>query len=161
MKRMPEPVLPDPATDPTAVPRGADVPSAQIVPLRRTGEGNSVDDASLATVNASLAATDDDPELEAALAARHRRRWRLSMPANRTAWAPPVTGALSVIFGVVGLFKLPLFLAPLAILLALIAGWRGHHAWAVIGLGTGLVALLTSFWFWTWLGLAWLYQIWG
>lgn len=151
---MPKQSLPDPATDPTAAPRGTDVPSAQIVPLRRAGEGPVPDDV-------ALAATDDDPELDAALAARPRRRWLLSMPANRTAWAPPVTGALSVIFGVVGLFKLPLFLAPLAILLALVAGWRGHHAWAVIGLGTGLVALLTSFWFWAWLGMAWLYQSWG
>jgi hypothetical protein len=154
MKRMPEQPLPESATNPDAAAQSAAAPSAQIVPLRRAGEGPVADDV-------ALAATDDDPELEAALAARHRRRWRLSMPASRSAWAPPVTGALSVIFGVVGLFKLPLFLAPLAILLALIAGWRGHHAWAVIGLGTGLVALLTSFWFWTWLGLAWLYQIWG
>ena len=149
---MPELTSPDPATDPTAAPQGAAASSARIVPLRRTGDGPVPDDV-------ALAATDDDAELEATL--RPRRRWLLSMPANRTAWAPPVTGALSVIFGVVGLFKLPLFLAPLAILLALIAGWRGHHAWAVIGLGTGLVALLTSFWFWAWLGMAWLYQSWG
>lgn len=151
---MPEPSLPDPVSDPTAAPRGSDAPSAQIVPLRRAGEARPPEDV-------ALAATDDDPELEAALGARARRRWLLSMPANRTAWSPPVSGALSVIFGIVALFKLPMFLAPLAILLALVAGWRGHHAWAVIGLGTGLVALFTSLWFWTWLGLGWLYYSWG
>ena len=150
---MPEPSLPDTVIDPTAAPRGGDVPSAQIVPLRRAGEG-------LLPEDAALAATDDDPELEAALAARTRRRWLLSMPANRAAWSPPVTGALSVIFAIAALFKAPLFLAPLAILLALVAGWRGHHAWAVIGLGTGLVGLLTSFWFWIGLALAWLLPSW-
>jgi hypothetical protein len=165
---MPEQPLPDPKTDPTAPPQGAAVPSALVVPLRRGGEESSRANASPAAANASqpvldasLVATDVDPELEAALAARPRRRWRLSMPASRAAWSPPVTGALSVIFAIAALFKAPLFLAPLAILLALIAGWRGHHAWAVIGLGTGLVALFTSVWFWTWLGLAWLYHSWG
>ena len=158
---MPEQSLPDPATDPTALPRGGDSPSAQIVPLRRTGEGLADSTTPALVADASLAATDDDPELEAALSARPHRRWLLRMPANRTAWSPPVSGALSVIFGIVALFKLPMFLAPLAILLALVAGWRGHHAWAVIGLGTGVVALLTSFWFWTWLGLGWLYYSWG
>jgi hypothetical protein len=150
---MPEPSLPDPATDATAAPHGGDAPSAQIVKLRRAGDGPLSEDV-------ALAATDDDPELEAALGPRARRRWLLSMPVNRAAWSPPVTGALSVIFAIAALFKAPLFLAPLAILLALIAGWRGHHAWAVIGLGTGLVALLTSFWFWAALGLGWLYQLW-
>lgn len=157
---MPEPSSPDPAIDPTAAPRGGDVPSAQIVPLRRTG-GGLADATPAPAADASLAATDDDPELDTALSARPRRRWLLRMPATRTAWSPPVTGALSVIFGIVALFKLPMFLAPLAILLALVAGWRGHHPWAVIGLGTGLVALFTSIWFWTWLGLGWLYYSWG
>lgn len=158
MKRMPEQPLSDSATDPDAAARSGAAPSAQIVPLRR-GEA-ATGNVPMTDVDASLVATDDDPELDAALAAKPRRRWLLSMPARRAVWSPPVTGALAVIFGIAALFKAPLFLAPLAILLALIAGWRGHHAWAVIGLGTGLVALLTSFWFWAALGLGWLYQLW-
>ena len=154
---MPEPSLPDPATDPTAPPRGGNAPSAQVVPLRRAGLADSTTPASVA--DASLAATDDGPELEAALSARPRRRWYLAMPRSRS-WQPPVTGALAVIFGTAALFKEPVILGPLAILLALVAGWRGHHAWAVIGLGTGLVGLLTSFWFWIGLALAWLLPSW-
>jgi hypothetical protein len=114
--------------------------------------------------DAAMAATDDDPAFDEL--PRSRRLplgWSLgwsTQPATR-GWQPPVSGALAAIFGTAALFKLPLVLAPLAIALALIAGWRGHHAWAVIGLGTGLVGLLTSAWFWTLLGLAWLYQSWG
>ncbi|MDZ4734742.1 MAG: hypothetical protein SGJ07_00195 [Rhodospirillaceae bacterium] len=76
-------------------------------------------------------------------------------------WTPPVSGALAAIFGVTALFKMAWILAPLAIVLAIIAGLRGHHGWAVIGLGTAIVGLLISPWFWTFLGLAWLYQMWG
>ncbi|MEX1107353.1 MAG: hypothetical protein WEC00_00440 [Dongiaceae bacterium] len=76
-------------------------------------------------------------------------------------WTPPVSGALAAIFGVTALFKMAWILAPLAILLAIIAGLRGHHGWAVIGLGTAIVGLVISPWIWTALGLAWLYQMWG
>ena len=76
-------------------------------------------------------------------------------------WAPPVSGALAAIFGVASLFKMAWILAPLAVLLAIVAGLRGHHGWAAIGLGTAIVGLAISPWFWTALGLAWLYQMWG
>jgi hypothetical protein len=76
-------------------------------------------------------------------------------------WTPPVSGALAAIFGVASLFKMAWILAPLAVLLAIVAGLRGHHGWAAIGLGTAIVGLAISPWFWTFLGLAWLYQMWG
>jgi hypothetical protein len=76
-------------------------------------------------------------------------------------WTPPVSGALAAIFGVASLFKMAWILAPLAVLLAIVAGLRGHHGWAAIGLGTAIVGLAISPWFWTALGLAWLYQMWG
>lgn len=84
----------------------------------------------------------------------------LAMPPGR-AWTPPVSGALAAIFGVASLFKMAWILAPLAVLLAILAGVRGHHGWAAIGLGTAIVGLAISPWFWTALGLAWLYQMWG
>jgi hypothetical protein len=76
-------------------------------------------------------------------------------------WTPPVSGALAAIFGVASLFKMAWILAPLAVLLAIVAGLRGHHGWAAIGLGAAIVGLAISPWFWTFLGLAWLYQMWG
>ncbi len=170
MEKMAEKPVPEPAADPAATPPGSDgAPpvSIRVIPLRRVepvaddvslaDEATRADDTARAA-DAALVATDDDPELGAALPVR--RRWYLSLPASGK-WQPPITGGLAVIFGIASLFKLPLFFAPLAIFLALIAGWRGHHGWAVIGLGTALVGLLTSFWFWAWLGMAWLYQSWG
>jgi hypothetical protein len=76
-------------------------------------------------------------------------------------WTPPVSGALAAIFGVASLFKMAWVLAPLAVAMAIVAGLRGHHGWAVIGLASAVVGLAISPWFWTALGLAWLYQMWG
>jgi hypothetical protein len=74
-------------------------------------------------------------------------------PAN---WQPPVFGGLAVIFGVTALFKAAVVLGPLALLCALLALIRRQYAWAAVGAGAALGALLTSPTFWTLLGLAWL-----
>ena len=133
--------------------------SARIVRLRASTDTTGAEPADV-----PMAASDDDAAFDETPPSRRRpfgRSFGWSMqPAMRVS-QPPVTGALAAIFGTAALFKAPLVLAPLAIGLALVAGWRGHHAWAAIGLGTALVGLMTSAWFWTLLGLAWLYQSWG
>jgi hypothetical protein len=111
------------------------------------------------SADASLAAEAADSDAPPGWRSR-LRLGPVSLPGQKS-WSPPITGALAVIFGVAALFKDPIVLAPMAILLAFVAGFRGHHGWAVIGLGSALAGLLTSAWFWTLLGLAWLYQSWG
>jgi hypothetical protein len=72
-------------------------------------------------------------------------------------WNPPVTGALAAVFGTAALFgKATLLLAPLAILMSLIALCLRQYSWAAIGFGTAVAALVTSIWFWTLLGAGWL-----
>jgi hypothetical protein len=72
-------------------------------------------------------------------------------------WSPPVCGALAAVFGIAALFgKATLVLAPLAILLSLIALCLRQFSWALIGATTAVVALVTSIWFWTLLGLGWI-----
>jgi hypothetical protein len=74
-------------------------------------------------------------------------------------WQPPILGSLAVIFGVAALFTgFPgrLLLAPLALAVALAAGFFRQTSWAVIGSASAVVALATSESFWALLGLAWL-----
>jgi hypothetical protein len=71
-------------------------------------------------------------------------------------WQPPILGSLAVIFGVASLFTGTLVLAPLALVLALVAGIVRQIPWAVIGGAAATVALATSKYFWALLGLAWL-----
>jgi hypothetical protein len=72
-------------------------------------------------------------------------------------WSPPVCGALAAVFGIAALFgKATLVLAPLAILLSLVALCLRQFSWALIGASTAIVALVTSIWFWTLLGLGWI-----
>lgn len=129
---------------------GRDMRPARVLRFRQPAA--PADDASLA----AEAAGDDAPS-----GWRSRIRLGPISPPGQKGWSPPITGALAVIFGVAALFKAPIVLAPMAIALAFVAGFRGHHGWAVIGLGSALAGLLTSAWFWTLLGLAWLYQSWG
>jgi len=132
----------------TGTPPAAD--DGRILPFQRTAP-DAAGDASLTD------AAVEQPD------SKSTTRWRLGPLALERAggWQPPVSGALAVIFGVASLFKAAPVLAPVAILLAFVAGFRGHHSWAVIGLGSALAGLLTSTWFWALLGLAWLYQSWG
>ena len=80
-------------------------------------------------------------------------------------WQPPVLGSLAVIFGVASLFTGTLVLAPLALVLALAAGFFRQISWAIIGGAAATVALATSKYFWALLGLAWLINrvswLWG
>ena len=142
----------NPAADPTGPAADDAVVTAEIVALRvrASGADGPPPDGTGPVVDA-LAAPPSPPF------------WSLAGfgGAAKPVWQPPVTGALAVIFGTAALFKMPLFMAPLAIALAIVAGLRGHHGWAVIGLATALVGLFTSAWFWTLLGLAWLYNSWG
>ena len=72
-------------------------------------------------------------------------------------WSPPVCGALAAVFGIAALFgKATLLLAPLAILLSLVALCLRQFSWAMIGASTAVAALVTSIWFWTLLGLGWM-----
>ncbi len=74
-------------------------------------------------------------------------------------WQPPIFGSLAVIFGVAALltgFPGRLLLAPLAVAVALAAGFLRQTSWAVIGGASAVVALATSESFWALLGLAWL-----
>jgi len=71
-------------------------------------------------------------------------------------WQPPILGSLAVIFGVAALFTGTLVLAPLALVLALVAGIFRQIPWTVIGGAAATVALATSKYFWALLGLAWL-----
>jgi hypothetical protein len=73
------------------------------------------------------------------------------------AWNPPVAGALAALFGTAALFgKATLLLAPLAILMSLVALCLRQFSWAAIGAATAVVALVTSIWFWTLIGAGWL-----
>ena len=72
-------------------------------------------------------------------------------------WNPPVCGALAAVFGIAALFgKATLLLAPLAILLSLVALCLRQFSWAAIGASTAIAALITSIWFWTLLGAGWI-----
>ncbi len=99
--------------NPSGVSAGDTAP--RVVRLRRAGEGPVANDGARAVVDASLAATDDDPELDCAPAAGPpRRRFdldRLVRPRS-DAWAPPVTGALAAIFGI-GAFTMTLTMTAL------------------------------------------------
>ena len=78
-------------------------------------------------------------------------------PPAPKAWNPPVAGALAALFGTAALFgKATLLLAPLAILMSLVALCLRQFSWAAIGAVTAVVALVTSIWFWTLLGAGWL-----
>ena len=80
------------------------------------------------------------------------RRIQASRP-----WSPPVCGALAAVFGIAALFgKATLVLAPVAIVLSLIALCLKQFSWAMIGASTAIAALVTSIWFWTLLGLGWM-----
>jgi hypothetical protein len=67
---------------------------------------------------------------------------------------PPILGALAVIFGVTALDHATLVLAPLALLISLVAAFRRQFAWAAIGAISAVAALVTSTWFWSLLGLS-------
>ena len=72
-------------------------------------------------------------------------------------WNPPVAGTLAAVFGTAALFgKATLFLAPLAIVFSLLALCLRQFSLAAIGAATAIVALATSIWFWTLLGVGWL-----
>jgi hypothetical protein len=51
-----------------------------------------------------------------------------------------------------------LLLGPIAVLFGLIALLRRQYALGAIGTITGAAAILTSPWFWTGVGIAWLYE---
>lgn len=68
----------------------------------------------------------------------------------------PVLGTLSAVFGIAALFKVPVVLAPLALLFALGALLRRQAGLAAIGGISAVVALAISPMFWAVLGLAWL-----
>src|SRR6185436_18642170 len=54
-------------------------------------------------------------------------------------WSPPVCGALAAVFGIAALFgKATLLLAPLAILLSLVALCLRQFSWAMIGASTAI-----------------------
>jgi hypothetical protein len=73
-------------------------------------------------------------------------------------WEPPVLGSLAVVFGVASLFTGTLVLAPLGLVFALVAGLFRQVSWAVIGGAAAVAALATSTYFWTLVGLVWLYE---
>ena len=76
--------------------------------------------------------------------------------------APPILGALTVIFGVTSLYQATLLLAPLAIVLGGIAVLRRRHArWGWIGIGAAAAALAITPAFWALIGLAWALQRYG
>ena len=77
-------------------------------------------------------------------------------PAAAPRWEPPILGSLAVIFGVASLFTGTLLLAPLAIVLAVVAALFRQVSWSVIGCASAVVGLATSKYFWALLGLAWL-----
>jgi hypothetical protein len=78
-------------------------------------------------------------------------------PAPAPPYSPPVSGALAAAFGLAALFgHATLILAPLAILISVVALLRRHFAWAALGTVTAVVALVTSPVFWLLLGLGWL-----
>ena len=79
-------------------------------------------------------------------------------PPRRDIWNPPVFGVSAVILGGAALFKAPLLLGPIAVLFGLIALLRRQYALGAIGTITGAAAILTSPWFWTGVGIAWLYE---
>jgi hypothetical protein len=70
--------------------------------------------------------------------------------------APPILGALTVIFGITALYKATILLAPIALVLGIIALFRRQGGWGLIGMGAAFVALLIDPTFWGLLGLAWL-----
>ncbi len=63
-----------------------------------------------------------------------------------------------MILGAAALFRAPLLLGPIAVLFGLIALLRRQYALGAIGTITGAAAILTSPWFWTGVGIAWLYE---
>jgi hypothetical protein len=75
--------------------------------------------------------------------------------------APPILGALAVIFGVTALYKATLMLAPIALVLGIIALFRRQGGWGLIGMGAAAVALVIDPTFWGLLGLAWLLDRYG
>jgi hypothetical protein len=75
---------------------------------------------------------------------------------SRPMRAPPILGALTVIFGITALYKATVLLAPIALVLGVIALFRRQGGWGLIGMGAALVALLIDPTFWGLLGLAWL-----
>ena len=79
-------------------------------------------------------------------------------PPRRDIWNPPVFGASAVLLGAAALFRAPLLLGPIAVLFGLIALFRRQYALGAIGTITGAAAILTSPWFWTGVGIAWLYE---
>ena len=70
--------------------------------------------------------------------------------------APPILGALTIIFGITALYKATLFLAPVALVLGIVALLRRQGGWGLIGMGAAIVALAIDPTFWALLGLAWL-----
>jgi hypothetical protein len=90
--------------------------------------------------------------------------WRDEIPGfelgrpRRDIWNPPVFGASAVLLGAAALFRAPLLLGPIAVFFGIIALIRGQYALGAIGTITGAAAILTSPWFWTGIGIAWLYE---
>jgi hypothetical protein len=100
-----------------------------------------------------------DPRLDA-----HHGHWGDGIPGfeygppRRDIWNPPVFGASAVLLGAAALFRAPLLLGPIAVVFGLIALLRRQYALGTIGTITGAAAILTSPWFWTGVGIAWLYE---
>ena len=82
-------------------------------------------------------------------------------PETRPTFAPPVFGALSVIFGVTAFYKATLMLAPLALIAGLIACLKRQWGWGLIGILSGLTALAIDPYFWGLAGILWLARVLG
>ena len=111
-----------------------------------------------------IAPRPDEPQPPVPHGADTAAAWREETPGfelgrpRRDIWNPPVFGASAVLIGAAALFHVPLVLGPLAILCGLIALIRGQYALGAIGTITGAAAVLTSPWFWTGIGIAWIYE---
>jgi hypothetical protein len=78
--------------------------------------------------------------------------------AQRPTFSPPVFGALSVIFGITAFYKATLLLSPLALIAGLIACLKRQWGWGLIGILSGLTALMIDPYFWVMAGLYWLWR---
>jgi hypothetical protein len=145
---MPEPVI---GLDPAAKRDSINPPKPVLVPMLR------------ADPDLNLTAEPEERETRAAPALLpHEPVLNLApepaqppvLPAK--SWQPPILGSLAVIFGIAALFKATLLLAPLALVLALLAALFRQFTWAAIGGISGLAALATSPWFWGIVGMTWL-----
>jgi len=85
--------------------------------------------------------------------------WQAAPPPAPTSFSPPVFGALSVIFGITAFYKATLMLAPLALIVGLIACLRKQWGWGLIGILSAIAALAIDPYFWGLAGAMWLWHV--